>query len=780
MNDPNDASTGRAGGERAPKRKRLSHACKACRARKVRCDERLPACTNCAKLRIQCITDDPRRPHIRSVTRSRASGSRTSSTLHADHQPQAHQPDSTAVTQSKQNDAPAAVPHEDEQHGSRASSPWADPTWMRNALGSTSASIISDSHAQDRFKYVGSSNLQVFSNWIDLLLARQRNTTSTHARKPLPSASISDHFDHGRIHSEEFHFALRPALPGLTPLRHIDAILEAFFDNANSVFPIFDEALLRHQLARLIQHLRLDDPSAMQLDSLSPYEVPMLATLYVVTAFGLLDVVPRQQPEVKKYLDAAYSLYGHMIGVPYLASVQALLVLHLALRAMSKDGAAWQTLGSAIRVAYSIGLHRGPVSPPLHSPALESTKARVWWCCYVLDRVATLDSGRPTMINDLDVQLSALRIPRQPASDLVAASSADDPASMTSLPDDLFNERYLASLVALCRLKADIHSKLYTSRNHSLAEADLFATIAKMDAKLMDWSSSCLVHLRLPTMASEEALRAVSKSRDLRVLHLLCTYHFTLINVHRASVMLDTRLYQHHVAQTLTKRSDRLLSAETICRGSARTIIRCINQFRLLHHSTARMIAGTIPLSAVYVLAICIFKHPKQWSVASDLALIESIAKTVAQDFENDGMPAGFTSIFATLQQLATQCVRHVSSRPSSPPLADLDTLQAQVSLEPFWKSLGFGQVVSSVGDETQSSQPAATNFVSPADSTANAARPAYATEDSDEVPSFQSLLELDHPDQLLYSLLGLPEIFTPGAEASVETGLLGLDEPET
>jgi hypothetical protein len=93
---------------------------------------------------------------------------------------------------------------------------------------------------------------------------------------------------------------------------------------------------------------------------------------------------------------------------------------------------------------------------------------------------------------------------------------------------------------------------------------------------------------------------------------------------------------------------------------------------------------------------------------------------------------------------------------------------------------LGFGQVVSSVGDETQSSQPAATNFVSPADSTANAARPAYATEDSDEVPSLQSLLELDHPDQLLYSLLGLPEIFTPGAEASVETGLLGLDEPET
>ena len=276
-------------------------------------------------------------------------------------------------------------------------------------------------------------------------------------------------------------------------------------------------------------------------------------------------------------------------------------------------------------------------------------------------------------------------------------------------------------------------------------------------------------------------------ARAMGVTIIVATPHLTApltpeyeADVHRASVMLDTRLYQHHVANTLTKRKDRLLSAETICRGSARTIVRCINQFRSLHRSTARMISGTIPLSAVYVLAICIFKHPKEWSVDSDLALIQSIAKTIAQDFENDGMPAGFTSIFGTLQQLATQCVRHVSSRPSSPPTTELEALQAQVSLEPFWKSLGFGQIVSSLGDDEQANAPAADNFVSPADSTTNtAARPTHTAHDADEVPSFQSLLELDHSDQLLYSLLGLPEIFTPGAEGSVETGLLGLGGPQ-
>lgn len=141
---------------------------------------------------------------------------------------------------------------------------------MRNALGSASASIISDSQAQDRFKYVGSSNLQVFSHWIDLLLARQRAGASAnhHARRNAPDTAISEHFDHGRIHSEEFHFALRPPLPGLTSVRHFDVILDDYFHDANTVYPVFDEQVLRRDAVSFIQQYRLDDPSNMRLDDI--------------------------------------------------------------------------------------------------------------------------------------------------------------------------------------------------------------------------------------------------------------------------------------------------------------------------------------------------------------------------------------------------------------------------------------------------------------------------------------------------------------------------------
>jgi len=54
-------------------RRRLTHACSECRARKIRCDERIPTCSNCARNGRQCITIDLRRPQ-RNAERRRTIG----------------------------------------------------------------------------------------------------------------------------------------------------------------------------------------------------------------------------------------------------------------------------------------------------------------------------------------------------------------------------------------------------------------------------------------------------------------------------------------------------------------------------------------------------------------------------------------------------------------------------------------------------------------------------------------------------------------------------------
>jgi hypothetical protein len=50
--------------ESSRKRKRLSTACTRCRSRKVRCDDKQPACTNCEKAGLDGVTWDARQPYI--------------------------------------------------------------------------------------------------------------------------------------------------------------------------------------------------------------------------------------------------------------------------------------------------------------------------------------------------------------------------------------------------------------------------------------------------------------------------------------------------------------------------------------------------------------------------------------------------------------------------------------------------------------------------------------------------------------------------------------------
>ncbi|SPO38357.1 uncharacterized protein PSFLO_03834 [Pseudozyma flocculosa] len=774
------ASTTAADADAPPnrKRKRLSHACQACRARKVRCDESLPACRNCVRAQIQCITTDPRRPHLASVSRTRA---RSRSPHHA-HASPASQPSSSSSSSQRQQQqqqqqqqpnanrhhlprppfdnhrrtsshaaAAAAAQHfsTNTQLSASAASPASthhtsphsaapDPNdLVGNALGGASTKLISDSLAQDRFKYLGPSNLQVFSRWIDLLLVRLNGST---ARQP---NALFQHFEHGRIHSEEHHppSPLIAPLPALSPLRTFDDCLDDFLDGPNALFPILEPVSFRQEAHRAIRHLHLDR-AAPRIDPISPYQIPLLASIYLVTALALLELP--QPNDAERYLAAAYSLYGHIVGVPYLSSVQAMLLLHLTLRAKNKDGAAWQALGQAIRIAYSIGLHRAfhhhhlhppaAAPPPPHAPhqvapaasasssssssssssgqrrrpssqplqpdhataaVLDAFKARLWWCCYALDKVSTLDSGRPTMIHDGDVGLPLPQF-RGPPPEGGGRGGADGGGGGSSSNYNNSNSHtssdargrdgskaarrsavrdqdanYFASLVALCRLQGEIHDALYTSHlGPHFGEADLFANLARLDQQLVDWHQDLVHAMGLPTGGGDEGVLGASTRRaDLQVLFLLTLYHFTLISMHRASVMLDTALYRHHVTLHLPPPSHgRLVAAEAICKSSARSIIRLLSQYRSLYRSrSARQVSGTVPLAAVYVLAICVVKHPHDYTVVSDLGLIQSIGRTVEADYTNDGMPAGFTGIVGALTRLAERCIGMVGSREGSP-----------------------------------------------------------------------------------------------------------------
>ncbi|KAL1614335.1 hypothetical protein SLS54_009829 [Diplodia seriata] len=85
-----------------------------------------------------------------------------------------------------------------------------------------------------------------------------------------------------------------------------------------------------------------------------------------------MDVISAKPSEAAtEYLSGAYSMYTHIVAMPYQRSIQALLLLALALRTRHKEGVAWHVIGHAIRMAQSLGLHRNQGSQEDSIPDME-------------------------------------------------------------------------------------------------------------------------------------------------------------------------------------------------------------------------------------------------------------------------------------------------------------------------------------------------------------------------------------------------------------------------
>jgi hypothetical protein len=95
---------------------------------------------------------------------------------------------------------------------------------------------------------------------------------------------------------------------------------------------------------------------------------------------------------------------------PTAFTVQAQTLMAIYLHSTSRISAAYTVLGTAVRIAYSLGLHRDPPA------SLGITKAelrrRIWWSLYILDSKLSLELGRPMAV---DLNTSNCQLPADDA-----------------------------------------------------------------------------------------------------------------------------------------------------------------------------------------------------------------------------------------------------------------------------------------------------------------------------------------------------------------------------
>ena len=143
-------------------------------------------------------------------------------------------------------------------------------------------------------------------------------------------------------------------------------------------------------------------------------------------------------------------------------------------------------MGQAVRVAQSIGMHVENIN--LESPHGRSSleiehRRRIWYSLYVLDRLLSLQLGRPPAIHDDDFNVPLPS--RASDSDINWDNEAIDEPSGNSLSAG----DYFLAVISFSEIVGRVLRGLYCPKRRHVATEDL-ANTKNLDRQLQEWKLS--------------------------------------------------------------------------------------------------------------------------------------------------------------------------------------------------------------------------------------------------------------------------------------------------
>ncbi|KAH7349758.1 fungal-specific transcription factor domain-containing protein [Plectosphaerella cucumerina] len=502
--------------------------------------------------------------------------------------------------------------------------------------------VVNTDGSPNRMKVLGGSSLQCLFNFVDLFLASYGFDLTA----PL--------FKHGMSHSEEFHMPLIPSLPNLPERPILKTFVDAFFARVWPLFPAIDRRTVDADIETLLE-LQGPDPRARLQDRIQRTNVPGLATVYAIICIGMNETTECDSLEAREaYLTACYSLHGHLTANPYCSSVQALFLLALALRAHSKDGQSWHITGQAVRMAMSLGLHKPEArhamtrgqpttTAPSSPPHTESLRSRLWWSIFCLERLTTLECGRPSSIDP--------EFDRMAESYLETARAfSDDDAT----PESTFI--YFAAWVSLAGIMGQISDRLYSQRfcgsGHMLGET------ARLDQVLSEWTASLPDHIRPRNTVANHG-----EDGQVPGVFLAQQYYHAQIAVLRASIIFPEKSFATEVKNRSEEdpRINRLYGAASVCVHAARSLI--MQTLQLADGGIRSTLVGVHQtFLATVVLALSILRQPGSRLARSDVELLASATEHVEACYRGSGFNPAFVGILPQLGSRVTAVFRHAVS----------------------------------------------------------------------------------------------------------------------
>ncbi|CAG8560012.1 26160_t:CDS:2 [Dentiscutata erythropus] len=419
--------------------------------------------------------------------------------------------------------------------------------------------------------------------------------------------SFSNNINNGQTSTSNQKLVLHSELPSQELSDHL---LELYFKHVHTTFPIiykprFFELLKDHK-----------NPPYLLLNS-----------IYTL-ASNFSDCIEvrkdRENPLTAGdvYFDRAKALLDSDYDRAHITNVQALLLLSLREYGAGRVTRSWIYTGMAARMAQSLGLHRNNEKcyPITLSHGEKEEQKRVFWGCYVLDRIPSVHFGRPLAIDEKDVDAAhpsedgdddyeSLPFKMKHTESLVSSPNSTNNDTSTQVnkeskePRELSNSVNIISrfncLIRLCEIMGRILQNVYAIKCNQASVSD--SVISILESSLKTW------FITLPPHLQYNPLDQHLDNLDVSTLSLHVIYYESLMLLHRPFVVGNNSSHKilTSSAEVISEIIDSMFRQNTL-KNALPVIIYGTFITSVVHACNANEPDTTISQSAKMNLARCI------------------------------------------------------------------------------------------------------------------------------------------------------------------------------
>ncbi|KAF2630797.1 hypothetical protein BU25DRAFT_386967 [Macroventuria anomochaeta] len=641
------------------KRKRTETSCDKCKSRKQKCRKEpgQDACRYCILHNIECLTTQPRKKRLYGSVEGLGNRLALLESLVKGLLPEA---DVTDLDELRQlgSSLGISLPGSGDGEGSREQNSGSDKE------GDEQMSLLPDQQGQ--VQYIGPASSFSFHLKLRSLIGAGalrsfvlfgRNAADQEPIEPgdarsdphsLSTPSTTSNVDHS---SPTGARALLSAQPSEVP--SLESLIGAYFDHINPDFPVLYEASFREAYEGWLLDPGNADPAWL------------CSFLCVLLLSRRVARITFQEDQETLWWRRAQTLLPVVMFTSSIMAVQALLLASLHLHNTNHRDACWNLTGTAVRIAFAIGLHQDKVNT-MQTPLARELRKRLWWTLYAYEQMQVSSYDRPSAIEHPGSKISCLN-------ERLIGSDLHNPPEYSQ-----WYNRLVVHLGSACRAPKTVRA--------NSSDESYVGPLSPAAGVLRDmerWRDLLPQHLRVEALESNPP----AFQRPILMLHGL--YHYTVIVLCRSALLTRANILSKGGRDA---KNTALIAMAESCSDSGRALARILLKLEAIGKFDAITwwdIWYALASSSALVLDLVCLNQITGTDMSASRILLSQLADLAQRHKRNPHMPGTiekFASIVPELQSMvnamnttrssvstapkpeATANVNHESSQPPPQP----------------------------------------------------------------------------------------------------------------